>query len=94
VAQGPDRLNYHIGTIELQELPRNRTLLRIPAFERWDKRFGFDYPAGGDLFTAFLERILSELQRLGFWQIQDIDDTKARNLGFRLPHQTKTSGDQ
>ncbi len=94
VAQGPDRLSYHIGVIELQELPRNRTLLRIPAFERWDKRFGFDYPAGLDLFTAFLECLLSELQRLGFCKIHDADDMEARNLGFRLPHQTKVSGDQ
>jgi hypothetical protein len=90
----PTGRSHPIGVIELQRIPHNRTLFRVPPRSRWDKRFGFDYDSDGKLFLAFLENLFDELTRLGFWSPKEgVEETKNR-LGFRLPHEEERTTDE
>jgi hypothetical protein len=69
-----DYLSNIPNKVELQLLPEERTLLRIPPPEKWSESF-----------EPFLRYLLSKLQQLGF---VDFEEEKAP-LGFRLRHMEK-----
>ena len=69
-----EKSETQIGTIRLQLLPEERTLIRFLRPQNWDSPFGH-----------FLKSLLIEFQRLGF-----VDFEKEKPpIGFRLPHKEK-----
>ncbi len=63
-----------IGTIKLQLLPKDQTLLSVPEPKDWKSPFGF-----------FLTYLLGEFKRLGFVHFEE----EKPPLGFRPPHKEK-----
>jgi len=63
--------NVQIGTMKLQLLPNERTLLSVQEPKHWDSPLG-----------RFLEHVLGEFKRLGFAYFEE----EKPPIGFKLPH--------